>query len=76
MTTPSGFWFRPHTADPAAATVYLPCIGCLDDSPTSAPMNTGDDHDREQAAAVQALRRHIPPDRTLLERVLDGLRRL
>lgn len=76
MTTPPGFWFRPHTVDPTAATAYLPRIGSLDDSPTSSPMSTGDDCDREQAAAARALGQRTPPDRTLFERVLAGLRRL
>lgn len=76
MTTPSGFWFRPHTVDPTTATAYLPRIGSLDDNPASAPMSTDHDHDREQAAAAQALRQRTPPDGTLLERILNGLRRL
>jgi hypothetical protein len=57
-------------------TTYLLCIGSLDDAPARAAKSTGDDHDREQAAAAQALRQRTSPDRTLLERILNGLRRL
>ncbi len=76
MTTPPGFWFRPHLVDPTAATGYFPRIGSLDDNLTNSPMITDENHDREQAAAAQALQQRTPPDWTLLERILNGLRRL
>jgi hypothetical protein len=73
---PDGFWFRPQNVDPATATQYLPRIGTLDEVPLNPPVKPHVNPEREQAAAVRALRQRTPPDQTLFERILDGLRRL
>ena len=76
MTTPPGFWFRPHTVDPNVATKYLPRIGTLDHNDAGSLMGADDNLQQQQLDAVKALWQRTPPDRTLVERVLDGLRRL
>jgi hypothetical protein len=62
--------------DPTVATEYLPRIGTLDHNGAGSLMGTDDNLQQQQSAAVKALQQRTPPDRTLVERVLDGLRRL
>jgi hypothetical protein len=76
VTMPDGFWFRPHIVDPSTFTQYLPRIGALDETPAIPPVKVNEDDKEEQAAALHALRHWTPPDETLFQRILDGLRRL
>jgi hypothetical protein len=76
VTMPDGFWFRLHIVDPSTVTQYLPRIGELDETPAIPPVKVNEEHEEEQAAALQALRQRTPPDETLFQRILDGLRRL
>jgi hypothetical protein len=71
VTMPDGFWFRPRIVDPSTVTQYLPRLGELDETPATPPVKVN-----EHAAALQALRQRTPPDETLFQRILDGLRRL
>jgi hypothetical protein len=71
---PTNFWFQPRGDLADSPTDYLPRVGTLDDRLGTGVQEQDVDAEVEQAAATQAIRRSMRPDRALLQRILDGLR--